>query len=62
MTNHLIFLDYAVLILVVMDDSLEMPLPEKNLIGVSQRLTKFLAKTYSTLFHPSGILLTKNEL
>lgn len=32
-----------------MDDSLEMPLPEKNLIEVSQRLTKFLAKTYSTL-------------
>ncbi len=45
-----------------MDDSLEMPLPEKNLIGVSQRLTKFLAKTYSTLFHPSGMLLSKNEL
>ena len=56
------YLETNVLILVVMDDSLEMPLPEKNLIGVSQQLTKFLVKTYSTLFHPSGMLLYKNEL
>ena len=45
-----------------MDDSLEMPLPEKNLIEVFQQLTIFFAKTYSTLFHPSGMLLYKNEL